>query len=502
MKSSIVSIVFAVLGTCAVLRAQGTMNSILQLDNGARVLYQTYSQPDPGATDPSKAYGAVRALGNAIERTMTDGTNRTWLGFRLRIERLPGDPIRFRLSMEPLDRSWGFFGQTAAPREIQNGDRVLLDVLQEPGTGRKIYDTFQVGVGVDMQFMPYAGLKAIPQVPASSAVIHLSNPEFLSGGAKLGKSSSAVQGATVAVVVPGKGRFTFATKASPGFRMEAIAQGGVVSFVSGKDTYDIQSSAAILDSPGTWYLWVRQETSPAQPSPVPTLELAAGQPAFESLSITPGTGSFGCQGGPGTSDPRSLRCQSVNANVLLSMAYGDPAIRIIVDPTWVNAYFDLSAKLPDGTTKEQLAIMMQNLLQERFKAVVHTETRVRDKYDLVVAKNGPKLQVASGRGVAAFQQDRGSTRTEFLPNLSMQELAMQLEVRLGVPVTDATGLKGRYDIGLHYVSEKSRVANGPSGGPRLREAVEEQLGLRLEPRTGPVEYLVVDHIEKTLTQNR
>ncbi len=267
MKLSAANILVAALGMCAILRAQGTLNSTLRLNNGATVFYQTYSQSDPDSNDPKKAFGTVRATGNTIERTMTDGTNRTWLGFRLSLDRLPGDPIRFRLSMQPLNGGWGFFGQTAPAREIQNGDRVLLDVLQEPGTGRKIYDTFQVGVGVNMQFMPYTGSKTVPQVPASGAVIHLSNPEFLSGAAQLGKSGSAVQGSTVAVVVPGKGRFTFSTKAAPGFRMEGIAQDKVVSFVSGKDTFDIRTAALILDTPGTWYLWVRQETSPAATEP-------------------------------------------------------------------------------------------------------------------------------------------------------------------------------------------------------------------------------------------
>lgn len=508
MKLNTTSVIIAALCACGGLRAQGSLSASLQLDNGAMVIYQIYTQPDPpGLNDPAKLFGTVRASGNTIERTMTDGTNRTWLGFRLRIDKLPGNPIRFRLSMQPLGGLWGFFGQTAPPREIQNGDRVLLDVLQEPGTGRKIYDTFQVGVGVDMQDMPYGGLKSFPQVPASAMTIHLASPKF-----KLSfpiqrewTSGSSISGPIVAVMVPGKGRFSFSTKAEQGYRMEAIATGRYLSFVVGSEMYDVEGSGPILDNADPWYLWVRQEASPAQPSPVPTIELTAGQPAFESLSIAPspnqrGSTSSGCQGGPGTSDPRSLRCQFVNANVLLSMAYGDPAIRIIVDPAWVNAYFDLSAKLPEGTTKEQLAVMIQNLLKERFKAVVHRETKKIPEYDLVVAKNGPKLQVASGRGIAGFQGGT-DTRTEFWPNASMEDLARQLESRLGVPVTDATGLQGRYDIGLHYVSEKFRVSHTPSEGLRLREAVEDQLGLRLEPKTGPVEYLVVDHIEKTLTQN-
>ena len=107
------------------LHAQTTLSSTFKLDNGATVLYQTFSQVD--LNDPARNFGTVRASGNTIDRNMRDGANRTLLGFQLGIERLPGDPIRFRLTMGPQG-GWGFFGQSAPPREIQNGDRVLLDV--------------------------------------------------------------------------------------------------------------------------------------------------------------------------------------------------------------------------------------------------------------------------------------------------------------------------------------------------------------------------------------
>ena len=93
-----------------ILHAQAMRNDTFHLDNGAQVFYQTYSQAD--LTDRARMFGATSASGNTIRRTMTDGTNRTWLGFALQIMRLPGDPIRFRISMAPLDL-WGFFGWSA-----------------------------------------------------------------------------------------------------------------------------------------------------------------------------------------------------------------------------------------------------------------------------------------------------------------------------------------------------------------------------------------------------
>jgi hypothetical protein len=173
-----IRLLIGVVCACVALQAQSAMNYIFNLDNGARILYTTYSEVT--LKDQAQMFGKATASGNTIERTMTDGSNKTWLGFQLRIERIPGDgPIRFNLSMDPLG-GWGFFGQKATPRVIENGDRILLDVVQEPGTGRKLFDSFQVGIGVGMQIMPPT--RSIPQIPAPRAVIHLSEPRITKAG--------------------------------------------------------------------------------------------------------------------------------------------------------------------------------------------------------------------------------------------------------------------------------------------------------------------------------
>jgi hypothetical protein len=255
----------AVLG---VLRAQDMKNDTFHLDNGAVVLYQTYSQVE--LSDRVRMFGTASASGNTIQRTMTDGTHRTWLGFGLRIERLPGDPIRFRISMNPLNE-WGFFGQRAPSRDLQNGDRVLLDVLEEPGTGRKIYDTFQVGIGVEMQMMPMA--KSIPQVPAAGAAIRLQNPNLLTGGASVGRSNSSVQGSEVSLISPGKVRFRFSSQPQPGYRMEAIAEGNRLMFVAGNAVYTAECSGPIMEGAGAWYVWVHHEPAGDAPAGARAAEL-------------------------------------------------------------------------------------------------------------------------------------------------------------------------------------------------------------------------------------
>jgi hypothetical protein len=76
----------------------------------------------------------------------------------------------------------------------------------------------------------------------------------------------------------------------------------------------------------------------------------------------------------------------------------------------------------------------------------------------------------------------------------MQRLADQISGQLGKPVTDATGLKGRYDIGLYWVADSTAETDA---GPTLLQALQDQLGLRLESKKGPVDFIVVDHAEKT-----
>jgi hypothetical protein len=72
-----------------------------------------------------------------------------------------------------------FFGQKAEPREIENGDRVMLDVVEEPGTGRKIFDTFQVGIGVPMQILLLP--RSVPHIPSPGATIRIQDPQFRKG---------------------------------------------------------------------------------------------------------------------------------------------------------------------------------------------------------------------------------------------------------------------------------------------------------------------------------
>ena len=246
---------FMLLAFAGILQAQSTMNRMLKLENGALVNYSTYSEVT--FKDMLDGYGTATVSGNTIQRTMKDKDGNAWLGFQLRIERIPGDgPIRFNLSMEPLG-GWGFFGQKAAPRVIENADRILLDVLQEPGTGRKLFDTFQVGIGVEMGAFP--PIKSIPRVPRAGAVIHLQSPRITLHGiteSVLASGSGSATGEMVSTGL-GKDRFSFSSHAEPGYRMEAIAEGNRLFVMSENALYTLDCSGPVMDGPGDWYLWVR-----------------------------------------------------------------------------------------------------------------------------------------------------------------------------------------------------------------------------------------------------
>ncbi len=120
--------------------------------------------------------------------------------------------------------------------------------------------------------------------------------------------------------------------------------------------------------------------------------------AFEVASIKPspppepGKGrTFGWNGGPGTDDPGMFRCSNCNLPMMLTLAYDVKGFQLTY-PKWMDSErFEISAKVPAGATKAQLALMMQDLLTERFKLTLHRETKEMKVFDLTVAKGGPKF---------------------------------------------------------------------------------------------------------------
>jgi uncharacterized protein (TIGR03435 family) len=205
-----------------------------------------------------------------------------------------------------------------------------------------------------------------------------------------------------------------------------------------------------------------------------------------SLSINHGTVTF---------DAAALR-------QIIGLSYGVQRVRVKGGPNWMDTeLYDIVAKTesPDAS-KEQVMVMMQALLADRFKLVVHRETKELPVYSLVVGKGGSKLKEASD------SEKPGSTiaigRFVF-QKMSLVILVNTLANLLGEPVLDKTGLTGLYDYGLDLTLDKNQLQgprdSGPSPpvdlGPVIFEALQDQLGLKLEAKRGPAEVLIVDRAE-------
>jgi uncharacterized protein (TIGR03435 family) len=224
--------------------------------------------------------------------------------------------------------------------------------------------------------------------------------------------------------------------------------------------------------------------------------------AFEVAAVKPNT-----SGGGGTSehsDNGIIVMTNVSLKQLVERAY-DVRDFSFSGPDWlVTTHFDITAKPPSGFVyKEQFRPMLQTLLAERFKLVVHRESKVMAAYALVRGKGEIKFQqVETGNGGTSSNSQRGKfdgTR------MTLAGFADYLQRQLNEPVVDKTDLKGIFHIQLEYSPTQTQA--GPDSpppdndGPSIYTALQEQLGLRLVSRKLPVEIVVVDHIEKTPTEN-
>jgi uncharacterized protein (TIGR03435 family) len=221
----------------------------------------------------------------------------------------------------------------------------------------------------------------------------------------------------------------------------------------------------------------------------------------------------------------------------------------IEGPSWVNdndpataPAYDIVANVPPSATKEQLNVMMQNLVNERFHMTLHREKKDFDAYRLVVAKGGPKLQeAAEPKAPPPAPQTGASAKSEFdqrgfpvIPvgtaayvtngharatfrKVRVSQLLSELSSQFlgSTHLEDQTGLTGTYDFKLEFSTAgllgRLAVADaqrkGGSAGiaadpvPDLFTALEKQLGLKLEKSKATLEVIVIDHIDKVPTEN-
>lgn len=171
--------------------------------------------------------------------------------------------------------------------------------------------------------------------------------------------------------------------------------------------------------------------------------------------------------------------------------------------------FDMQAKAEKPSNVEELHIMLQNLLAERFQLQFHRSTKVMPMYALTVEKGGPKMEAHTAKSAGDpwvdIQQTKFLHQTWIATFVPMDYFAWRLSMLMDLPVVDQTNLKGGYDFKLSYTADlppnlpaEARI-NGEAidtTGPSIYEAVREQLGLKLEKTKGPVEILQIDRVEK------
>lgn len=196
--------------------------------------------------------------------------------------------------------------------------------------------------------------------------------------------------------------------------------------------------------------------------------------------------------------------ENVTLVSLLVHAYGLRPDQLSGAPPWASSTrFDVKAKVVDPDlermkhlTRQQRIDMLLPVLKERFGLRAHFETKEMPTYDLVAAKGGirmdalqPKQDDANSKGSFMFGRDRVEISSGALSILT-NALAMQLERS----VVDKTGLTGVYSLKLKWAPNPESA--DADGLPSLFTALQEQLGLRLQPSRGPVQVLVIDHIER------
>jgi uncharacterized protein (TIGR03435 family) len=235
------------------------------------------------------------------------------------------------------------------------------------------------------------------------------------------------------------------------------------------------------------------------------MALRAQSPAFEVASVKMHPAGDNGIVFPDLKDG-TFTARNVSMRMLLRAAYELGESRI-TGPDWLDSdRYDLLARAPQGVPDSELMPMLQALLKDRFHLAVHREMKEMPVFDMVVAKGGLKIwPYDPARPVPKPPLPAHVTSAMVASNgvVTMPQLAIRLTLSAGRPVLDKTGLEGRYGFFLFYtmLTAQSDDAAAGSGPPDFFAAVEQQLGLRLDPKKESIEILVVDRADRTPTEN-
>lgn len=239
------------------------------------------------------------------------------------------------------------------------------------------------------------------------------------------------------------------------------------------------------------------------------------RPRFEVASVKPNRANSPVSLGAGNGQAGG---RDVTLKMLIGLAWRLQEFQISGGPSWVGSdRFDVEGKTETpGADPDLLRLMLQSLLEDRFRLEVHHATKDAPVYALVVGRNGPKIKscrdqspAIDGPAPPGGGPNHGAIRVSsgaLAGNaVTLSLFARMLSQRLDRTVIDKTNLTGRFDIKLHWAPDAGEVPYDPGGnrlppadpsGPSVFAAIQEQLGLKLESARAALDVLIVDQAEK------
>jgi len=198
--------------------------------------------------------------------------------------------------------------------------------------------------------------------------------------------------------------------------------------------------------------------------------------------------------------PDGLTMRGVNFRTCVRWAYNVPDMQVS-GPDWIDQQrYDIVTKVSAGASEDQMRLMMQTLLAERFKLAAHRIAKDTQAWILTDSKSGQKLKESATEGEASMQPDMQKMQLG-LERTSVSDLVNMLTTILRAPVIDETGLKGRYDVKIDiskYLPDPNQPVDMLS---TVLRGIQQEFGLKLESKKMPLDFVVIDAAEKTPVEN-
>jgi uncharacterized protein (TIGR03435 family) len=237
------------------------------------------------------------------------------------------------------------------------------------------------------------------------------------------------------------------------------------------------------------------------------LSAAYGQ-AFEVASVK--AAGTECRG-KSSVDSQEVRYSDFSLKGLVRDAYKVELYQINAPDWFGDQCYDIVAKLPEGATKEQIPLMLQALLTERFHMKAHLETRQDRVYALVVGKNGPHLKESEGQSERPGDVKLRADGHMVFTSATLASFSSALSVLMARPVVNMTDIQGYFDItldvtredlgGMNYPPDNASADNSENKAASSVFTAMQEFGLKLESRRAPLQHVVIDSAEKVPTGN-